>query len=178
MKRLGILTVLVLGCLWAAYPPAPAHAAGPYSFGKATTVTWYFWYSDDHAAFPVSYTVYAGGNGDYYQDELDNSYYDYVYYDTDNVTVHNGNQPPDGAFPGGPIHAGTYLNYYQEGYNYVNSFAGHWYQNCLKSPTDTTICVGDNPDYDYFETMHVLHVWLGYGNDNTCCTDQSTEYIK
>jgi hypothetical protein len=163
-----IATILAVGGISAAISPT-VRASAASNFGASTSRVWWFWTSN----VPFSYTVYAGGNGTYTRASLDGDYYDYVSYDSDNLTVKAGRT----VLPPNPIYVGTYLQYYQEGYNFVNRWGGQFYVNCLKSPTDSAVCVGDHPDYDYFEVMHVMQVYEGFP-DSGCCTDQNELWLK
>jgi hypothetical protein len=120
-----------------------------------------FWFSCDlvpygfpfHAGGYVWYTAYAGEPG-----------WDRVTQDWDFSFVTNGV-----ANPYCQAYALTYLSYYQEGYNYVDSWAGQYYVAVVHTANDSVVSVGDHPNKNYYVTMHVAAYPGAQGGADACC---------
>lgn len=73
----------------------------------------------------------------------------------------------------------TYLNYYQQGYNYVDTWGGQYYVPVVHSADDSAVGVGDNPPNErYYLDVHTMDVPTGVESGDGCCADQSPFWIK
>jgi len=130
-----------------------------------------FWFSCN--LVPYGFPYHAGGYVWY------NAYYgtpgwDRVTQDWDYSFVTNGVQNPYCQ-----AYAITYLDYYQEGYNYVNSWGGQYYVAIVHTSNDSVVSVGDHPNENYYVVMHVA-AWPGaQGGADACCgVDWAGMWVK
>ncbi|MGD0834488.1 MAG: hypothetical protein ABSA40_08720 [Candidatus Dormibacteria bacterium] len=169
VRRFVALAALLTVASMAFLASSTASASASTVSGGHTSTTWWFW----EGATPINFSVTASASVWY---DAYSSYggWDEVTRDQDLVDVYRGADPSQ---LGTPILTATWLNYYQSGYNYVDSWTGQYWVPVSTYYLDSYTSVGDAPNYGYWDTMHVMQVFEGYPSSG-CCGDQTEYFVK
>jgi hypothetical protein len=169
-RLLAVIALLSLGSI-SALASSTASASASSNFSNHTSGVWWFWSSN----FPYSFSEHASAGGIYTVECNPGCTYEWDYVTVDGLSMDVSNGQAN-WLPPTPIYIAEWLDYYQSGYNFVNSWAGQYYVNCIASIYDSYQCLGDHPDYSYYVPMHVKHTYEGW-TMNGCCTDQASYWI-